>query len=160
MQALDFIVTAKLLAGQPRRGRPLETNLRRAISTAYYALFHYLAECCADTLAGGPGARRSRDAWRRVYRAVQHGRARERCIDIGRSALSRFPLEIQNFARVFADMQPLRHRADYDPDAEFSRKIALQYINDAENAIRQFPNAPIADRRAFAVHVLMDVRRS
>lgn len=160
MQALDFIVTAKLLAAQPSRGRPLETNLRRAVSTAYYALFHCLAECCADTLVGGTGARRSRDAWRQVYRALQHGRARERCIDIGRSSLARFPVEIQNFAQVFADMQPLRHSADYDPDAEFSRNPVIQSINDAENAIRQFPNSPIADRRAFAVHALMDARRS
>lgn len=157
MQALDFIATAKLLAAQPSRGRPLETNLRRAVSTAYYALFHCLAECCADTLVGGPGAARNRDAWRQVYRAVQHGRARERCI--GSSALARFPVEIQNFAQIFADMQPLRHRADYDPDAEFSRNPVIQSINDAENAIRLFPQAPIVDRRAFAVHVLMDVRR-
>ena len=158
MQALDFIVTTKLLAVQPSRGRPLETNLRRAVSTAYYALFHCLAECCADTLVGGPGARRSRDAWRQIYRAVQHGRARERCIEI--STLARFPAEIQNFAQVFANMQPLRHRADYDPDAEFSRNPVIQSINDAENAIRLFPNAPIADRRAFAVHVLVDARRN
>ena len=57
-------------------------------------------------------------------------------------------------------MQPLRHSADYDPEAEFSRNPVIQSINHAENAIRQFPNAPIADRRAFAVYVLMDVRRS
>ena len=160
MQALDFIVKANLLAAQPSRGRPLETNLRRAVSTACYAPFHCLAECCADTLVGGPGARRSRDAWKQVYRALQYGRARERCIDIGRSALARFPGEIQNYAQVFAGMQPLRHSADYDPDAEFSRNPVIQSLKDAENAIRQFPNASIADRRVFAVHVLMDARRS
>lgn len=158
MQSLDFITTARLLAAHPRRGRPLETSLRRAVSTAYYGLFHCLAECCADTIVGGPGANRSRAAWLRVYRALQHGTARDRCLE--RNAIASFPVEIQKFAQVFADMQPLRNLADYDPDAGFSRKNVILHINESENAIRGFPNAPIYDRRAFAVHVLMAPRRN
>lgn len=34
------------------RGRPRQAELRRAMSAAYYALFHALAYCCADRLAG------------------------------------------------------------------------------------------------------------
>ena len=158
MQALDFIATARLLAGHPSRGRPLETNLRRAISTAYYALFHCLAECCADMIVGGPGANRNRAAWLRVYRALQHGTARDRCLE--RNAIANFSAELRGFAQVFADMQPLRNSADYDPDAEFSRNAVIQYINESENAIRLFPNASITDRRAFAVHVLVSARRN
>lgn len=156
MQALDFIATARLLASHPSRGRPPETNLRRAVSTAYYALFHCLAECCADTIVGGPGSTRNRAAWLRVYRGLQHRTAKNRCLE--RNSISHFPAEIRRFAQVFADMQPLRNRADYNPDAEFSRKIVIQHINESEIAIRQFPNAPIADRRAFAVHILVDPR--
>ena len=158
MQALDFIATARLLAAQPSRGRPLETNLRRAVSTAYYALFHCLAECCADMIVGGSGANRNRAAWLRVYRGLQHRTARNRCLE--QNIVADFSAELQGFARVFADMQPARNSADYDPDAEFSRKVVLKYISDSENVIRQFPNAPIADRRAFAVHVLVDARRN
>ena len=33
-------------------GNPRDDELRRAISTAYYALFHSLAASCADTLIG------------------------------------------------------------------------------------------------------------
>ena len=40
-------------------GRPRQSNLRRAISTVYYAMFHCLAKCCADTIVGGRGATRS-----------------------------------------------------------------------------------------------------
>ena len=158
MQALDFIATARLLAGQPSRGRPLETNLRRAVSTAYYAMFHCLAECCADTVVGGPGSNRNRAAWLQVYRGLQHGTARNRCLE--RNVIANFPVEIRDFAREFADMQPLRNSADYDPDAEFYRKNVIQHINEAEDVIRRFPNAPIADRRAFAVHILMSPRRN
>ena len=55
------------------RGRPLESDLRRAVSTAYYALFHGLAECCANELVGRN--MRGQAAWVRTYRALNHGRA-------------------------------------------------------------------------------------
>ena len=158
MQALDFIATARHLAGHPSRGRPLETSLRRAVSTAYYALFHCLAECCANTVVGGPGSNRNRAAWLRVYRGLQHGTARDRCLE--RNVIANFPVEIRDFARKFSDMQPLRNSADYNPDAEFSRKNVILHINESEDAIRRFPNTPIADRRAFAVHILMSPRRT
>lgn len=147
-----------------RRGRPLETDLRRAVSTAYYALFHCLANCCADTIVGGAGAVRSRAAWNQAYRALKHGLTRRRCEN--RSMMSRFPSDLQDFAEFFVLMQGMRHLADYDPDANdtpalpLSRSFVLQLIDNAENAIRNFNQVPIADRRAFAVYVLLTVRNS
>ena len=105
MQALDFIATARLLAGQPSRGRPLETNLRRAVSTAYYALFHCLAECCADMIVGGPGSNRNRTAWLRVYRALQHGTARNRCLE--RNAVANFLLNCGDSLKLSPICSPL-----------------------------------------------------
>ena len=158
VKSLDLVSTARLLAEQPRTGRPPETNLRRAISTAYYALFHHLAENCADMVVGGSGARRSRDAWQQVYRALDHSTARRRCRE--QSAMSRFPSEIRNFGDVFVQLQELRQSADYDPHVAVpSRKEVSRQIDNSEDAIRQFPNAPIVDRRSFAVHVLMSARR-
>ena len=159
VKALDLIIAARLLAEQPRRGRPPEANLRRAISTAYYALFHCLAENCADMMVGGPGSRRDTDAWLQMYRALDHGTARRRCRDTG--SIARFHTAIRNFADKFVEMQGLRHQSDYNPEAQVpARAQVIQYINDAESAIRRFPNAPIIERRAFAVHVLMDARRT
>ena len=160
MKALDLIVSARLLAEYPRRGRPPEANLRRSISTTYYALFHCLAENCADMVVGGPSARRrSREAWRRVYRSLDHGPARRRCGE--RDAVSGYTSEIRRFAQIFIQMQDLRHSADYDPGAEVpSREEVIQYISDAEDVIRQLPNASTVDRRSFAVHVLMSARRN
>lgn len=162
MQPLDFITTARRLAMGSRRGRPLETDLRRAISTAYYALFHCLANCCADTIVGGPGSNRSRQAWNQAYRALEHGPVRRRCIN--RNMVARFPLDIQKFAESFVYMQRMRHAADYDPDANdtpdlaLSRSFILNLIDNAEDAIRSFNQVAIADRRAFAVYVLLAVR--
>jgi len=48
----DLLRIARQLARWPNRGRPREANLSRAVSATYYALFHALATCCADMLAG------------------------------------------------------------------------------------------------------------
>lgn len=158
MNALDLIAAARLLATHPRLGRPPEANLRRAVSTAYYALFHSLAECCADTITGKRQGNRNSDAWLRVYRALEHGTAKRRCDD--KVEIEKFPPEIRNFAAWFSEMQQKRHQADYAPDADFGREETNQLITEAEDAIRGLDNVPVQQRRAFAVHVLMPVRRS
>ena len=157
MQSIDFILTARDLAESAGRGRPRESNLRRAVSTAYYALFHCLAECCANMLAGSTPAGRSQRAWRQTYRALQHSTARNRCRR--QDIIERFPNEIQEFAKVFVDMQSLRHSADYDPDATFHKSNVVQGITDAEDIINLFNSVPRRDRRAFAIYVLLDIRR-
>jgi uncharacterized protein (UPF0332 family) len=158
LRPADFIATARDLVDSNPRGRPRETNLRRAVSTTYYALFHCLAAAGADLLVGGAGADRSRPAWRQAYRALQHGPARKRC---ERShIIARFPIEIQDFASAFSVMQQKRHDADYDPDAAFVKSEVLASISEAEAAIQRFGEAPLRDRRAFAVYVLLDLRSS
>ena len=61
-----------------QRGRPRQADLRRAISTAYYALFHTLAGNCANLLVGGRASTRTRQAWRQLYRALDHGQVKRR----------------------------------------------------------------------------------
>lgn len=132
------------------RGRPRQAELRRAMSAAYYALFHTLAHCCADRLAGSG---RAGAAWIQTYRALEHGHARNQCDN--RSAMSAFPPEIQSFGRRFVFMQRQRQQADYSPDVTFSRGRVVQFINETEDTITAFESAPNPDRRAFALHVLL-----
>ena len=155
MTSADFIATARDLAQAGTRGRPRQTNLRRAVSTTYYALFHAIAGCCADTLVGGPSSDRSEGAWLQVYRALEHGYARRRC---AHRDIEKFPIEIQDFANQFVQMQQERHRADYSPTGRFYRDWVLQTIAEAEYQLDRFSRVPLRDRRAFAVHVLMPVR--
>ena len=157
MNPLDFIATARAMAAMSARGRPRQSDLRRIFSTAYYALFHCLALCCADMLVGGPGADRSRPAWNQTYRGLQHGFARQRC---EHRNVTNFPGEIQYFARVFVEMQQDRHSADYDPDVSFIKADVIQLIDLAEDAIRRFQQALARDRRAFAVYVLLPTRNN
>ena len=155
MQPSDFIATARDLAQSSARGRPRETNLRRAVSTTYYAMFHCLAQNCADLLVGGPGSHRSEPAWRQTYRALQHGTARQRC---QQQPIRQFPEPIQEFARKFVEMQIKRENADYGPEGIYRKSDILEDIGIAENLIIQFQQADPKDRRAFAVYLLLLLR--
>lgn len=133
-------------------GRPRQADLRRAISSVYYALFHALAYCGADALAGSGSVRRSRPGWRQIYRSLEHRQARNRLNN--RAAMQSFPAEMQEFARLFVALQALRHAADYDPASTFDRPGAMQLVDEAERRIVRLEGASLAQRRDFAIYVL------
>ena len=158
MNPQDLISGARLLArGNGRRGRPRQADLCRAVSTAYYALFHTLAGCGADLIAGATRRSRSHPAWEQTYRALEHGHARNQCRNT--SVMARFPLEVQDFARWFVEVQRYRHYADYAPITALTRTEVVRMVDATENIIAQFNAAPAGDRRAFAIYVLFRVRR-
>jgi hypothetical protein len=150
----DLIDVSESLAGS-NKGKPKQAFLRRAVSTTYYALFHTLARCCADMLIGGTNADRSGQAWRQVYRSLEHGYAKNQC---GSGKISEFPQEIQDFASLFKAMQTKRHRADYDPLERFAKSSVLLDIGLTKAAIAGFGAASPKDRRAFAAFVLLKAR--
>ena len=136
-------------------GAPRQTDLRRAVSATYYALFYCVACACADTLVGRTRAHRSEAAWRQAYRALEHGYARSQC---SRPTIRAFPSGIERFADVFTDMQRKRHLADYEPqtpDGHWRKPEVEEDIDAAADAIEAFEAAPVQDRRAFAVFVLL-----
>ena len=134
--------------------RPRQSYLCRAVSTAYYALFHCLARTCADRLAGRAGTVGNRPIWRRVYRALEHRQAKTRCENVP----SWFPEEVRLFAQTFAELQNRRHFADYDPDHSVRKSDVIGDINNARRAIDRFLATPANVRRDFALHVLTRVR--
>lgn len=139
------------------RGRPLESDLRRATSTVYYSLFHCLAKCCADAIVGSSSAVRSTAPWRRAYRALDHRRTREACRQ--KREMISFPTAIRAFAQLFVNLQDERHEADYDPRWTGFKSDVVARIAEARVAIQGFEGAPIQDRRAFTAHVLFKGRR-
>ena len=140
------------------RGRPRQAELRRAVSTAYYAMFHALALCGANTLAGASREIRSLPAWRQIYRALEHGHARNQCNN--RAVVNRFPPEIRDFAELFGEMQLYRQSADYDPDASFSRSHVINLIGETARVVNRFNISGTRYRREFAVFVLFRLRNS
>ena len=138
------------------RGRPRQAELRRAISAAYYALFHTLALCGANTLVGAARANRNEPEWRQVYRALEHGYARNQCNN--QAAMSRFSPEVQDFGELFIIMQRERQTADYDPSVSFLRSRVINLIEEVAQVLTQFESVGTRERRAFAVVVLFRLR--
>ena len=157
----DLLAIAESLASGKignQRGRPRQADLRRAVSTTYYALFHTLAINSADLLVGNRSSTRTKQAWGQVYRALDHGRVKRQCTN--KQNLNRFPQEIRNFAAQFVRMQQERHLADYDPLNHFSRSDVSFYIEETKSVTNAFENISRDERRAFAVFVLFDLRRN
>ncbi|WP_215904813.1 hypothetical protein [Meinhardsimonia xiamenensis] len=156
MKPLDLIKTARRLVGRKGRRRPPQSDLKRAISSAYYALFHTMCANCADLLIGTGSANRSRKAWLQAYRAVDHGYAKSQCKNS--EVISKFPKEIEDFANQFIELQIERHKADYDPSSRYTLTEVHASIDAAEQAIKMFKRAPLKDRRAFAAWTALRVR--
>ena len=153
MKPQHLLQIATDLAGVNHR-RPRQADLRRAISAAYYALFHCLAHTCADRLAGPDRAIGRRPMWRRVYRALDHNQAKTRC----RNVPSSFPDGVRQFGRTFAELQSKRHLADYDPDYRIGKSEVTADIADVRMAIDRFLETPAKARRLFCIHVMMKGR--
>jgi uncharacterized protein (UPF0332 family) len=148
------IVTARKLANASP-GKPRQADLRRAISTAYYALFHAMAKDVADMFVG-VGTDRPDKAWSQTFRSLQHSDARIACDAIKKL---NFAATIEVCAEAFVNLQKQRHDADYDPDVRYNRVDALYAIHVADDAIRNLMSSSKKDRRAFAVLLLLKKRR-
>jgi hypothetical protein len=115
-------------------------------------MFHALCFSNANTLVGTfPGTDRA--AWRRAYRALEHGVAYRQMRPTNH--LIHGPSAIRNFARTFRFLQEQRHRADYDPYDRFIRSDIIRVIEQAETAIEAFYTAGDPERRVFATLTLL-----
>ena len=127
---------------------------RRAVSTAYYAVFHALAKVCADELL--PAARPDSDEYARVYRSLDHGSLK--------SAFRGVPLADRDVFRNLGDLivrlQSERHRADYAPPVQtvFTTEQAERLIAQGRRAVSGIEALDAADRRTLAVCLLFKAR--
>ena len=151
MKPLDLIEAARDMTDSGR-GRPTQAKLRRAVSTAYYAMFHCLAGCAANMIIG----RKRKPAWHQTYRALEHGKARNACEDKG--PMAAFPQEMRDFAKAFVLLQKARQQADYALDGRYDKLAVLGAIDLAERAIAGLEQTDAEHRRAFIAHVLFKRR--
>lgn len=147
----DLIKTARgMMVLGPQQ--PTQTDLRRAVSTAYYALFHCLAWSGADLLIGP-----ERDsAWHQVYRALEHGKTVQVCNN--KQRMGEFPESIREFAEAFVILQRERQQADYALEEQYDRLDVLEEIDRAEEAISHYERAGVQDRRRFVALMLFRLR--
>jgi hypothetical protein len=155
-----LLLTADKLLERQGRGRPRQTDLRRAISTAYYAMFHALAGECAERFLGKSAQKKTKRAWVQAYRALNHGRVKD-CVrpKAQDHPFRKFPDEIRAFGATFIDLQEKRILADYDPlMAPLRASEVRSAIAIARLAIQDFKTARVEDRAAFCVFVAISQR--
>src|SRR3954453_4960120 len=123
----DLLEQAQHLASRELK-RPRQASLRRAVSAAYYAVFHLLAAEAAQKLAPSQPARLRLQ----IRRAFVHSIMRQACERVVKGpppapldALLTLPIErdLILVARAFVALQDARHAADYDIAASFNRGL-------------------------------------
>jgi hypothetical protein len=147
----DLLDLASQLA-QLEKGKPRQTSLRRAVSSAYYALFHALARLCADKLVGFS---KPWDVYVPFYRSLEHGRAKETFKRIS----SRRGSDVEVIGQTFILLQERRHTADYDPSPfPFGRKETLELIELSRQAMVQLSTLSEGDRLFVATQLVAQRR--
>jgi uncharacterized protein (UPF0332 family) len=138
----DLLEQARHLANREPR-RPRQASLRRAVSTAYYALFHLLsietaknwsrpAErfAFARMLDHGPMAKVCRATRDELNKHFKNRPAPGRNLDVLK--------HLHLIANTFAQMQEHRHRADYNGEIPWSRTDVIEKIKSVETAFRSW----------------------
>jgi hypothetical protein len=136
-----FEQASKLIT--PQAGRPRQVDVRRAISAAYYAIFHATITGAVDQFVGVTNRDRSR--YGLVYRSVNHAWLRDLCKEVQKPTLSNkfkpyapstgFGPNITAFAAAVVELQEKRHSADYDVMIRMNRSDAAFAIATARAAL-------------------------
>jgi hypothetical protein len=153
MNINDLLELADHLATREAR-RPKQASLRRAVSSAYYALFHGLAALCAEALVGWskPWA-----VFTPVYRSLDHGSAK-RLFERDREGKV-LGADVAKIGRVFASLQQARYIADYDPEPfPYGRQETQELIDQARQAVVSIGRLSPETRLKLAVGLIVKQR--
>jgi uncharacterized protein (UPF0332 family) len=125
---------------------------RRAVSTAYYAVFHEIADTCAEELFRDSDV--NSPEYERVYRALDHASLN------AQGPLNRIPT-LREIGRSIATLQNERMKADYKPPTKnlFSRAETRELIELARDTVRRIGSLRPEDRRVMAIRLLFKERR-
>ena len=136
----DLLAQARSLAkNEPKK--PKQASLRRAISAAYYALFHLLTEEAANAMCAGTDSADLRVVMRRAF---EHTSMKNAAKGFGAGSLAQVwqpllaapSLELQRVATTFVDLQQARHQADYDLSRRVNRDEAMDLVERVESAFK------------------------
>ena len=138
---------------------PSQAGLRRAISTAYYALFHLLIS--EATLNWGRAEFRAE-----LGRVFDHGKMKNAAIQT-RSALESRKKSCQKSAHLyrvvetFINLQQKRNRADYSSGEDWDPTSTLELISEVEAAFESWKAIrDESEAQAFLVAMLGTRTRS
>lgn len=131
---------------------PSDADLRRAISSAYYALFHAIGFHVSNEIVGtAPEDEQLRSL---VRRSLKHTDMREALKGFASGNLKSLYKDVvgehtnpdlKQVANAFTTLQQDRNKADYNISWDFTIKTAEVSISDAENSIRLLEDAMASD---------------
>ena len=151
----DLLLVAEFLASGGQ-DLPPEAERRRAVSTAYYALFHALAGRCASTLVTYRGS--DWDTYSLVYRALDHGPAKQLFKAANIEAV--YGAKVATLAQAFVNLQEARITADYVPPTRFpyGKTAVTEFVEQARNACQIVAEIPTAQMRRLAAQLILKRR--
>lgn len=157
---------ARSLAKAPAAGAPRQADLRRAISSCYYAVFHHTLTEVADLFVGN--TKRSSPEYALAYRAVGHQALRQLCIDLQKAPLpakyrphapaAGYGTDFRAYAAGVVGLQQDRHSADYDPLIKLAASDAWLVVRTAESTIASFKLATDSEKHSFAALLVFGAR--
>jgi uncharacterized protein (UPF0332 family) len=128
---------------------------RRAVSSAYYAVFHALARQCADFMTQGTD--RTLESYSRVYRSLEHGPLKQ--------AFLQEPLKqhakLGEAGQSIVHLQAERFKADYAPPIPglFSLSEAKQLVSVARATVTTLSELSKDETRDLASLLYFQTRR-
>ena len=126
-------------------GGPSREVIHRAISTAYYAVFHAINASNADIQHGTPTNAASASAWTSTYRRMRHGFATRSL----RRHLFHLTQDARLLANHFTNLKTARETADYDPNRLLTIGDANYWIGEARAALSVLQTMTATDRQSF-----------
>lgn len=140
---------ARLIYDHSGSTRPKQAYLRSVQTTAYYAVFHFLTQTCADALVGR--SHRNRDAWNEICRSVTHSAAKNACSAL---ANQKDMEAIKGFTEDFPQLQDARTDSHYDTLERTNKSDSIICLQKAERAIATLRDASPEHQIDLAVRIL------
>ena len=130
---------------------PRQANLRRAASSAYYALFHLLTWETTALYANDPalasqiGRTLNHMDMRKVSEAFLKGRLPEALEGVKPPATDPAWADLKFVTSMFIQLQQTRHEADYDLAPTFDQARVLDLIQSARDAFKAWSRVRNSD---------------
>jgi hypothetical protein len=141
-----------------KHGKRSTAFRRRAVSTAYYAVFHSIDKLCADYVSRS--ASRQSEEYRRAYRALEHGQLK--------NAFKQPPLKdhitLGKICAAVLRLQEERNDADYLPPVAgvFTYDKAAELVEIARDTVGEIEKLKPGNEacRTLAISLLFKERKS
>jgi hypothetical protein len=149
----DLIATSRALADTKGRVNLRKAAMRRAISGAYYAVFHALCFVCASELIGWS---QDNALLEPIYRLLDHGTAKKRLNS--RDAYMIGP-SLADIGNNFLSLQEARNAADYSPPGlQVRHDETLRLVELAQETVTLIETLTPQDRKKLAVLLIARTR--